>query len=1038
MFKIKLLPREIPESQYYSEFGKDIALLFNEAHHSKIQQETVLTSFLNEIEKHVTKDLYIVLDDYHLIQDNVEINDSVIFLLNRLSPLIHLIIISRTDTELPVSRIRAMRETLEINETDLVFTIPEIEQLYRNVFHISIETENLKTLYLKTDGWVSGLILFYHLLRGKTPDEIDNIISEFGGSSKIISGYLEENVFNLQSDEVKSFLIHTSILTLVDTDFCDKLLSINSSSEILQFLEENHLFTYPFDTERKQYYYHHLFRDFLQTKQQLQLNQNQLRKLNNDIARLYEAEQKNEEAINHYIAAENYEKSCDIIDKIGVELFLEGRMKRLLSYLNIIPDDYLDAKPDIHFLIGKALLFAGKSQEAMGMYKKALAILSEQKSTDNIAKYMSDIGYYYYNTGDYRSAEKVFQDLLIRIPEHSDLYFGILGLLITVSSYLGKLDIADQYYKKAEDLLAFLEELPENIVQISLSEDLKTADLKAIGHLWLTNNLINRYLISGDFDKALELSMQNADQCINLKYTALLQYTYLQISDGYFFKGDFKKGLEYAQKSLTIIRESGSLDGFYAANYHDIALNCLFLGRISKAIDYANKGLSLLQDSENRNSKGLTYHVLFLISFKTGDIQAAENAVKAGLKTIEGLSNPFTEGRLKADYAELLIEKGQFTKVPELLSEAEKNLKASKFHSCKILCLSARFHWEQNQTEVALDKLASGLKIARAKNYDIWIALEKNWIMPLLVTLFSQGKMKAYVQNIFNKIGKDSFNELNHLQKDKNPETSNAAIDIFKKIPKPEPSVLNIICLGKFSVFLGEDKIPASQWKNSKVKKLFQYLVVARNRGYIQKEVLIELLWPEEDFKITVKRFNVTLNLLRKILEPDLSRGTTSSYILKQGNAYKLHFGKQGSVDIDAFQHEIKLAKIEKESQDAIQHYLKAESIYQGELLEENRYDEWCFDERERLKEIYLDLLVKIMENMEEQKAYSECIQYANKYLNIDKYAENIYQRLMGYYSLIGNKAMVKKTFEKCKTNISEDLDCSLSKKTEMLFKDLL
>ncbi len=82
-------------------------------------------------------------------------------------PQVHFIIISRSDLALHISRFRARREILDIREEELVFTIEEIEELYRRLFNINLQNENLKILQQKTDGWISGLILFYHSLKEK-------------------------------------------------------------------------------------------------------------------------------------------------------------------------------------------------------------------------------------------------------------------------------------------------------------------------------------------------------------------------------------------------------------------------------------------------------------------------------------------------------------------------------------------------------------------------------------------------------------------------------------------------------------------------------------------------------------------------------------------------------------------------------------------------------------------------------------------------------------------------------------------------------
>jgi len=262
-------------------------------------------------------------------------------------------------------------------------------------------------------------------------------------------------------------------------------------------------------------------------------------------------------------------------------------------------------------------------------------------------------------------------------------------------------------------------------------------------------------------------------------------------------------------------------------------------------------------------------------------------------------------------------------------------------------------------------------------------------------------------------------------------------VDDQKAIQKLPTTSLKVYMFGKFKVFQKDQEIPDKRWKSKKALMIFKYLLYYRPKGYLKKDVLMELLWPEEDPAKTAKRFHVALASMRKTLEPEIFRGTPSAYILRSGEGYCIDIGDEGYVDIDNFKKELKLAEKAKDSEKSIEHLLKAEAIYGGDFLEEDLYVQWCDEERERLKEDYLQLLEEVIKYYHVKKDYEKCIYYANKYLKTDKYAENIYQLLMIYYSRIGNNAMVNKIFNKSKDNILKGLDCPVSKETEKLYHEL-
>ncbi|MDY6933959.1 MAG: tetratricopeptide repeat protein [Spirochaetota bacterium] len=1004
--------------KYFSKFGIETHQRIEETRVLTQERDAVLTVFLSEIDKLIKGDLIIVLDDYHLIQDSQEINESLKFLLEHLSPLVHLIIISRTDIGLPISRLRAQRQVLDIREENLIFSIPEIEDLYFQLFNITLPNESLVTLQQKTDGWVSGLILFYHSLKWKSPDKVEELLLKLKGSHQMISDYLAENVYDLQPDVIKDFLIKTSILSRVGAEFCNQLLGINNSKDILSYLERNHLFTFSSSDERRWYYYHHLFQEYLNTKLESELHREDIIKLHNDAAILWEKRSEVEESIRHYLTAEQLGEACRLLKNIGSKLINEGRFQLISSYLKQIPESYMNKEPWIQYIQAQILSISGKPQEAIRTYQKAYKTFRKYDSREGTGLCMYALGSSYCRSGDFPRAERNLKRLHNQVKDNKPLYIDILGTLIFITSHLGKMTVADQYYKEA----------------ISLLDGSENKELRAI--LYFTQGF--RYVFSGDCIKALEFGERAKEISLEFEFCHLLAMSYHLISWTYYYLGFFLKGLENAQKGLDLVRERGIRDSTYAWLLLDLSLNAATLGRITEAISDGKESLRMFQELGYGWGQVYAYYVLHNTFFKSGNQLVAEEYLISGLELVEGMTLPLTEGLLKRSLANILLDKGQWEKARPLLEDAKRLLRNSKLNLSRVYLTYARFYWEQRQREDAINILISALKLCKANQYDIWVVSEKNWIISLLVELFALSKMKDYLQRILDNIGLYAREELRLLQKDKNPQTSKAASILLDEIKKAPPPGLRVYCLGTFRVFRGDVEIPNERWKNKNAKMLFKYFIYARNRGYLSKEVLMELLWSERDPKKTIYSLHNALTSIRKTLEPEIKRGISSSYLLKEDDSYLLYLGEEGWVDVDEFLQELKLAKEEKDTEKSISHYLKAEATYRSDFLEEDVYAEWCFDQREMLKGQYLDLLMKLMKHFERKWDYSKCIEYARKYLGADKYAEHIYQQLMNYYSLTGNKTMLNKTYERCKDNILKELDFPLSKETEELYEELV
>lgn len=317
--------------------------------------------------------------------------------------------------------------------------------------------------------------------------------------------------------------------------------------------------------------------------------------------------------------------------------------------------------------------------------------------------------------------------------------------------------------------------------------------------------------------------------------------------------------------------------------------------------------------------------------------------------------------------------------------------------------------------------------------------------MPYLVELYKSERHKLYLSSVFQQAqGKENNTDnntvsdaLRDLAKGKNPGLRNTAKELLNSRAASQAKGLQVNCLGPFQVLRGDEEIPAQHWKNKNAKRLFKYLVYHRKRGFQPKEILMEFLWPDIDADSARVRLHNVLPALRRILEPGLSRSTPSSYLLRDGDSYKIDLGENGMTDVEHFQDAILKARREKDPEQSMAHLIAAEKLYKGELFSEDVYETWCIDERRGVQEDYLNILTRLIDYYESQEDMEKCLEYANKYLSVDPYAENVYRRLMQYHHTLHNKAKLSQIYERCKTLIENEMDCPLSPETISLYQKL-
>ncbi len=184
-------------------------------------------------------------------------------------------------------------------------------------------------------------------------------------------------------------------------------------------------------------------------------------------------------------------------------------------------------------------------------------------------------------------------------------------------------------------------------------------------------------------------------------------------------------------------------------------------------------------------------------------------------------------------------------------------------------------------------------------------------------------------------------------------------VKLIRNIPNGGMPWIEIHMFGKFAVCVEDRQIRSSEWKSSKALMILKYLATNRHSGFIHKEVLIELLWPDQDPIKTQKRFHVAMSALRKMMEPGLSSKATSAYIDRKKDLYRLYPGNQALIDYEQFAIGLKdgIRLFDKNPSVALKKLLTAESRYKGPFLEENPYDDWCIHIREQTTLEYIRLL---------------------------------------------------------------------------------
>lgn len=252
----------------------------------------------------------LVLDDYHLIQQ-ASIHRAISQLIDNAPPTFHFIISSRSTPDLPLSRLRARGELVEIRSHDLRFDKAEIDRYLHEVMAVDLSERDAHTLETRTEGWIAGVQLAALSLPGKR--NVSDFIETFTGTDRYVLDYLTEEVVMRQDDDTQSFLLLTSILQRLSAELCNAVTERRDSAQQLETLERKNLFIIPLDNQRTWYRYHAFFADLLRYRLE-QTRPDLLPVLHRRASVWFAAADEPAEALHHALLAADSALASDIID----------------------------------------------------------------------------------------------------------------------------------------------------------------------------------------------------------------------------------------------------------------------------------------------------------------------------------------------------------------------------------------------------------------------------------------------------------------------------------------------------------------------------------------------------------------------------------------------------------------------------------------------------------------------------------------------------------------------------------------------------
>ncbi|HSH80014.1 MAG TPA: LuxR C-terminal-related transcriptional regulator, partial [Herpetosiphonaceae bacterium] len=326
--------------------------------------ETLLPLLLNDLVQLPERSI-LVLDDYHVV-DAPAVHRALAFLLDHLPSRLHLVIASRADPPLPLSRLRARGLLTELRAHDLRFTPEEAAMFLRKVMGLALTVEDVAALETRTEGWIAGLQLAALSLRDRRDAQQAAFIEAFTGSNRFVVDYLVDEVLARQPAHLQTFLLQTSILPRLSGPLCDAVV-LGDGAEVdhaprstrqaysqllLEELERSNLFIVPLDEARHWYRYHHLFAQVLRERLASGATEEAVARLHRRAGAWFEQHGLLPEAMEHMFAARDWGRAARLLEQHAEPMLMRGEFLALQRWVQVLPREVVRKRP--HLLLAHA------------------------------------------------------------------------------------------------------------------------------------------------------------------------------------------------------------------------------------------------------------------------------------------------------------------------------------------------------------------------------------------------------------------------------------------------------------------------------------------------------------------------------------------------------------------------------------------------------------------------------------------------------------------------------------------------------------
>jgi len=952
----------------------------------------------------------VVFDNYQDVSESSAFHEMVAQGFDAIPEGIQVMVLSRNEPPPQLARLRANNKISLLGWEDIQFTVGETKEILQTKGKSRLAPETLAELRKKTEGWAAGLILILLDLRFR---KIDNL-SKSAFPTREIYNYFAIEIFDKMPKETQEFLLKTTFFPRMTAEMAERLTGAKNSAEILYDLSEHHYFTEKYLEGNPVYQYHPLFREFLLSKAQSSLGADKVSLIRHNAAVLLEESGRTEEAAVLFRDAEDWKGLTRLLLRWAQSLIVQGRNKTLEEWIGSIPRKVLEANPWLLYWLGVSKQPYSLSESRM-LFEQAFQLFQErQELTGTFLAWSGAVDTIVFEWNDFTLLDHWFQWLNESMQRDTPFPSPYLEARVA-SSMAGALLYREPFHPNIRRWM-----------ERSLSPAREREDFNLTMQAYL--NAVNYYSWMGDLAKC-SLVTEEIRKMARSRTASPLWILTWKWSEALIFNRTIE-GSESALKSISEGLEIAEKEGIHVWDHMLFAQGVyasLNKGDTATAGEFLNKMETTLENSRRHGLCQYQYlsawHHLLVGNISRASLHA-EKAYELSKKT--GMY--FTRILCALLMGQVCYEEGNHQKARTYLLEAKDLVRRSGSLSLEYMCLirEAQFGLDA-EGEVkgeALEALRKAMELGKKHRYtNLFPWWQPSAMAHLCARALAEGITVDYAKSLIRK---------HHLIPDEPP------LDI-----ESWPWPLMIRTLGKFEI-LKDENIIQFQGKVQKKPLLLLKALIALGGKEIAEEQLSDMLWPDANGDQAHSAFRTNLSRLRQLIGIEkalrFQEGKTTldnRYYWVDAWAFERIVGQAEAVWNKVGQSGEMHALLRKDIAEAIRLTEKALGMYRGHFLLADEAHFWTTSYRDRLKNKFRHLVIRIGGYLEESGQLEKAVEYYERGLEVDDLAEELYQHLMTSYFKLGQWIEAIKTYNRCKKMLSASMGIEPSLKTQALYRNL-